>query len=166
VTRDAAPAPRVSDQALAQIDTVLARYKDVPGPLLEVLHAVQTAIGYVPPQSIGLIADALNLSRAEVHGVVTFYHHFRQSPAGRHVIRICQAEACRAMHCEALTAHAKTRLQVGFHETTADGRYSLEPVYCLGNCACSPALMIDDEIHGRVTEDAFDELVVKSGSES
>lgn len=162
--RDAAPAPSVSGRALDQIHAVLTRYKDVPGPLLEVLHAVQAAIGYIPSQSIGLIADALNLSRAEVHGVITFYHYFRQVPAGRRVIRICQAEACRAMHCEALTAHAKARLQVDFHETTADGRYSLEPVYCLGNCACSPALMIDDELHGRMTVDAFDELVAKSGS--
>jgi formate dehydrogenase subunit gamma len=164
VRRDAAPAPPLSTEAVEQIDAAIARYRDSPGGLLEILHAIQARLNHVPPQSIPLIADALNLSRAEVYGVVTFYHYFRQKPAGRHVIRICQAEACRAMHCETLTAHAKAQLKVDFHETTADGRFSLEPVYCLGNCACSPAIMIDDDLHGRVTTGVFDQLVARVGA--
>ena len=156
---DVAPAHALDARTLEQIGAAIARYKDAPGPLLQVLHAVQDELGYVPLEATRLIAHALNLSRAEVHGVVTFYRHFRRAPAGRHVVRVCQAEACRSMHCEDLTAHAKARLGVDFHQTTADGRFSLEPVYCLGNCACSPALMIDQELHGRVTKDRFDELL-------
>jgi formate dehydrogenase subunit gamma len=101
----------------------------------------------------------LNLSRAEVHGVVTFYHFFRQHPSGRHVVQICQAEACRSMHCERLTQHAKDLLGIDFHQTTADGRYTLEPVYCLGNCACPPSIMIDGYLHGRVTPDRLPALL-------
>ena len=156
---DVAPAHALDARIFEQIDAAIARYKDAPGPLLQVLHAIQDELGYVPLEATRLIAHALNLSRAEVHGVVTFYRHFRRAPAGRHVVRVCQSEACRAMHCEELTAHAKARLGVDFHQTTADGRFSLEPVYCLGNCACSPAVMIDQELHGRVTKDRLDELL-------
>ncbi len=130
-----------------------------PGPLLEVLHGVQHALGHVPAGAIALIATALNLSRAEVHGVVTFYHHFRDTPPGRRTVQICRAEACQSMRGAALEAHAKARLGIDFHETTTDGRYSLEPVYCLGNCACAPSIMIGEEIHGRVTPALFDELI-------
>src|SRR5262245_58334044 len=147
--------------ARQQVDLVLARYRDAPGPLLQILHAVQDALGYIPSPAIPVIAGALNLSRAEVHGVITFYHHFRDRPPGAHVVRICQAEACRAMHAEALTAHAKRTLGIDFHQTTADGRITLEPVYCLGNCACSPALLFDGELHGRVTPAALDALVAR-----
>ena len=127
--------------------------------MLEVLHEVQNRLGHVPPASVPIIAEALNLSRAEVHGVVTFYHHFRQTPPGRHVIQLCQAEACRAMHCEQLTLHAQRKLGVNLHGTTADGLFTLEPVYCLGNCACSPSMLLDGELHGRVTPDSFDTLI-------
>jgi formate dehydrogenase subunit gamma len=159
---NSAPISRGSldDHSREQVELALAAYRGQPGPLLQVLHSVQDRLGYVPPAAVPVIAEALNLSRAEVHGVVTFYHHFRQSPAGQHVIQLCQAEACRSMHSETLTAHAREKLGVDFHETTADGRFTLEPVYCLGNCACSPALMIDGELHGRVTPDAFDALIV------
>ena len=142
-----------------QVDLALARYRGHPGPLLQVLHAVQAALGYVPPAALPLIAEGLNLSRAEVHGVVTFYHHFRNAPAGRHTVQLCQAEACRSMHCELLTEHVKKRLGIDFHGTGADGRFTLEPVYCLGNCACGPALMMDGELHGRVTPESFDALI-------
>lgn len=142
-----------------QIDLAVAQYRAHPGPLLQVLHAVQEKLHYIPPAAIPLIADALNLSRAEVHGVVTFYHYFRQRMPGRSVIQICQAESCRSMHSEQLTEHAKRRLGVDFHQTTADGRYTLEPVYCLGNCACSPAVMIDGELYGRVTNEQLDALI-------
>ena len=134
-------------------DTVLgivATLKDDAGPLLPVLHAVQHALGYVPPDAVPLIANGLNLSRAEVHGVITFYHYFRDTPPGRHVIQICRAESCKAMDGAALEAHVKAHLGVDFHETTASGAFKVEPVYCLGNCACSPAIRIDDEIHGMV----------------
>lgn len=149
----------LDERARAQIDIALARYRGHPGPLLQVLHAVQDGLGCIPAAAVPLIAQGLNLSRAEVHGVVTFYHRFRTAPAGRHTIQLCQAEACRAMHCEALTEHARRKLGVDFHGTTADGRFTLEPVYCLGNCACGPAMMLDGELHARVTADSFDALI-------
>jgi len=111
-----------------------------PGPLLEILHAVQDQLGCVPPEAVPPIADALNLSRAEVHGVVSFYHHFRGTPAGRTHVRICRAEACQSMGARALEAHAKEILGVKAGETTPDGRVTLDAVYCLGNCACAPAM--------------------------
>lgn len=144
-----------------QVELALAHYRNHPGPLLQVLHAVQDRLGHIPDAAIPVIAEYLNLSRAEVHGVVTFYHHFRRARPGQHVVQLCQAEACRAMHCETLTAHVKQRLGIDFHETTADGRFTLEPVYCLGNCACSPAAMIDGELHGRVTPERFDALLAQ-----
>ena len=153
------PLDVLDDHSREQVDLALAAHRGRPGPLLQVLHAVQDSLGYVPPAAVPVIAESLNLSRAEVHGVVTFYHHFRQSPTGRHVIQLCQAEACRSMHCETLTAHAQEMLGVDFHETTGDGRFTLEPVYCLGNCACAPSMMIDGQLHGRVTADTFDALI-------
>ncbi|HEY4214345.1 MAG TPA: formate dehydrogenase subunit gamma [Steroidobacteraceae bacterium] len=149
-----------------QSETVLrivADFKGRPGPLLEVLHAIQSSLGYVPEAVIPLVADGLNLSRAEVHGVVTFYHYFRRTPPGQHVISLCRAEACQSMGADALAEHAKQRLGVDFHETTADGRFSLEPIYCLGNCACSPAAMVDGRPFGRLTPERFDELVAERG---
>jgi formate dehydrogenase subunit gamma len=142
---------------------VVAVHRMRPGPLLEILHGVQAAVGFIPPAAVPLLAQELNLSRAEVHGVVTFYHHFREHAPGRHTLRLCQAEACQSMGAERLTQHVRQRLGVDFHETTADGQYTLEPVYCLGNCACSPALMRDEELCGRVTPDRFDELLTQWG---
>lgn len=143
-------------------DTVLAitaRLRDKPGALLPILHAIQDTLGYVPDAAVPLIAGELNLSRAEVHGTISFYHHFRTTPPGRHTVHICRAEACQAMGASRLVAHAKASLGVDFHETTADGAVSLEAVYCLGNCACSPAIMVDGELHGAVSAERFDELV-------
>jgi formate dehydrogenase subunit gamma len=138
----------------------IASNRDKPGALLPVLHAVQNVLGYVPPESIALIANELNLTRAEVYGVVTFYHHFRSTPPGRRVMQICRAEACQALGARALEAHAKRMLGIDFHETTTDGAITLEPVYCLGNCGCGPSVLVgDDELHARVTPAAFDELV-------
>jgi formate dehydrogenase subunit gamma len=133
--------------------------KGRPGPLIEVLHAIQAELGYVPAAAVPLVASELNLSRAEVHGVVTFYHYFRSTPPGAHTVSVCRAESCQAVGGEALAAHARDRLGVDFHETTPDGRFSLEPVYCLGNCACSPAVMIDGALHGRVTPERLDALL-------
>lgn len=135
--------------------------KGRPGPLIEVLHAIQGELGFVPPAAVPLVAAQLNLSRAEVHGVVSFYHFFRSTPPGAHTVSVCRAESCQAMGSEALAAHARRQLGVDFHETTPDGRFSLEPVYCLGNCACSPAVMIDGRLHGRVTPERFDALLAE-----
>ncbi len=147
-----------------RIDSIVAAHMARPGPLLEVLHEVQRDLGHVPPAAVALIARGLNLSRAEVHGVVTFYHHFRSTPPGRHRLQICRAESCQSMQGDALALHAERQLGVRFGETTADGRCTLEAVYCLGNCACSPAILIDDEPHGRVTPQRLDELLSACGA--
>lgn len=133
--------------------------KNLPGALLPILHEIQDNLGHIPAEAVPLIANELNLSRAEVHGVISFYHYFRQSPPGRHVIQICQAESCQAMGSVALTEHAKKLLEIDFHEVSADQNFSLEPVYCLGNCACSPAIMIGDEVHGRVDNQRLEQLI-------
>jgi formate dehydrogenase subunit gamma len=137
-----------------------------PGPLLEVLHRVQEQFGCVPAAAVPIIAAELNLSRAEVHGALSFYHYFRSAPAGRRVVRICRAEACQSMQGRALEEHAKRRLGIGFGETTADGGVTLEAVYCLGLCALSPALMLGGEVHGRVTRERFDELLGQPGADA
>ena len=134
-------------------------YLECEGPLLPVLHAIQDRLGYVPREAVAVVADVLNLSRADVHGVISFYHDFRTVPPGRHVVRLCQAEACQSVGSEALARHARARLRVDFHETSADGAFTLEPVYCLGGCACSPTMMLDGRLYGRVTPERFDRLV-------
>ena len=148
---------------LDAVNAIVARLKDTPGALLPILHGVQDALGCVPPEAVPLIAQGLNLSRADVHGVISFYHFFRETPPGRHTIRLCRAEACQSMGARGLEAHAKQRLGIDFHGTTGDGAFSLEAVYCLGNCACSPAVMIDGELYGRVTPERFDELLTERG---
>lgn len=140
---------------------IVADFKGRPGPLLEVLHSIQASLGYVPEAVIPLVAEGLNLSRAEVHGVVTFYHYFRRTAPGKHTISLCRAEACQSMGADALADHARERLGVDFHETTADGQFTLEPIYCLGNCACSPAAMVDGRLFGRVNAARFDEIVAE-----
>ena len=143
----------------ATVQEITTALKDKPGALLPILHAIQDALGYVPAESVPAIAKALNLSRAEVHGVISFYHYFRDTPPGKHTIHLCRAESCQAMGGKQLETHVKARLGIDFHETTADGKFSLEPVYCLGNCACSPAMQIDEEIFGRVSANLFDAVV-------
>lgn len=150
-------------QALA-LDTLVARHAVMPGPLLPLLHAVQDEFGFIPPAAIPRIASGLNLSRAEVHGVVSFYHWFRQHPPGRHVVQVCRAEACQAMNGEATEAHARKCLGVDWHGTTADGQFTLEAVYCLGNCAAGPSAMIDGQLYGRVTPERLDELLAQRGN--
>jgi len=141
---------------------VLAERRLMAGALLPVLHGIQDALGYVPPETVPQIADSLNLSRAEVHGVISFYHHFRDTPPGRHTVYLCRAESCQAMQGRALEAHAKNALGIDFDQTTADGAVTLQPIYCLGNCALSPAVMIDEDVHGRVTPQRFDALIARS----
>lgn len=139
---------------------VLDHHGHKPGALLVVLHGIQDALGYIPDEVVPLVAQRLHLSRAEVHGVITFYHHFRRKPPGRHIVRLCQAEACQARGAEALADHARRRLGCDFHETTADGAVSLEPVYCLGLCASGPAALVDaDTLHAEMTPTRFDALV-------
>jgi formate dehydrogenase subunit gamma len=149
----------LSKDEQAAVLRACADEREKPGALLPILHAVQEAIGFVPADAVSLIADQLNLSRAEVHGVVTFYHYFRTVRGGRHVVHLCRAEACQSVGAAALERHAKRSLGVDFHGTSADGAVTLEPVYCLGNCALGPALMIDEQLQGRVSPERFDELM-------
>ena len=130
-----------------------------PELLVQILHAFVARYGYISDEAVWQIAKEVNLSRADVHGVVSFYHDFRTEPAGKRVVKICQAEACQAMGSRELTAHAEKVLGVEMHHTTDDGETTLEPVYCLGNCACSPAVMIDQDVYGRVDSTRLDELL-------
>ena len=141
------------------VESVLSQFAGEPGGLLPALHAIQREAGYIPDEAIAAIAEAFNLSRAEVHGVVSFYHFFRTSPGGETTVYVCRAEACQAMGGRLLESHAQEKLKVGWHGTTSDGRYTLEPVYCLGNCACAPAMMVGDSVHGRVNPEKFDEIL-------
>jgi formate dehydrogenase subunit gamma len=141
---------------------IIAANKSHEGPTLIVLHALQDAFGYVPEPAIPMVAEALNLSRAEVHGVFTFYHDFRHEPAGRHVLKLCRAEACQAAGGDALAAHAESKLGVPFGETTADGRVTLEPIYCLGLCATAPSAMLDGRVVGRLDNKRLDALMAEA----
>ena len=155
----AAPLPPEQQRAVqAALDT----NRGAAGALLPIMHAVQDALGYVPENAIPMIAQDLNLSRAEVHGMLSFYHYFRTEPGGRHVIYLCRAEACQSMGARELEAAVKNRLGIGFHETTPDGAFTLEPVYCLGNCACAPSVLVDKTLHGRVDAERFDALLVEA----
>jgi formate dehydrogenase subunit gamma len=147
---------------LSTVQAIATALKDKPGALLPILHGVQDTLGYIPADSVPVIAKALNLSRAEVHGVISFYHYFRETPPGKQIIQLCRAESCQAMGSKHLEAHVKAKLGIDFHETTVDGAFSLEPVYCLGNCACSPALQIGTDIYGRVSPELFDELIANT----
>ncbi len=149
----------------AAVERALTQSSELKGALLPVLHSIQEEIGYIPKDAVGEIAEGLNLSRAEVHGVITFYHHFRTTAPGKHVIQVCRAEACQSMGSVPLEAHIKKRLGIDYHGTTDDSAYSLEPVYCLGNCACSPSVMVGNDIHGRVTPERFDELLQELNAE-
>lgn len=141
---------------------VIAPLAGEPGALLPMLHALQETFGYIPEPVEPMIAEALNISRAEVHGVVTFYHDFRHEPAGRHVLKLCQAEACQATGCDALAARAEEKLGIKMGETSRDGRVTLEPVYCLGLCSVSPSAMIDGRIVARIDEKKLDALLAEA----
>ena len=143
----------------AIIDEAIAERRMLPGALLPVLHAIQDALGFIPPGAVPRVAHGLNLSQADVHGVITFYHDFRSSPPGRHVLKLCRAEACQSMGSEALESHLKRRLGIDWKETSRDGALTIEPVYCLGNCALSPAIMLDGKLRGRVTAEVLDGVI-------
>ncbi len=143
---------------------IIERFGARPQMLVQILHAFVERYSYISEEAVRQIAEAINLSRAEVHGVVSFYHDFRTEPPGKRIVRICQAESCQAMGSRALTEHAKRKFGIDLHATTADGDVTLEAVYCLGNCACSPAIMIGDQVHGRVDADKFDRLLAAAAS--
>ena len=147
------------------LDAILDRYTGMEGSLLPILHAIQSAEGYVPATAVPRIADRLNLSRAEVHGVISYYHHFRDKPAGEVVVQICRAEACQAVGGDALASEAVKALGCDFHQTTSDGSVTLEPVYCLGQCACGPSVMINDDVHARMTVERLQRLVDRARSQ-
>ena len=152
-----------STEIASRTVAVINELKGLEGPLLPILHGIQEEFGYVPGESLPVIAEALNISRAEVHGVVTFYHDYRNHPAGRHVLKLCRAEACQSMNSRALEEFVRGRLHLDFGQTTPDGRITLEPVYCLGNCACAPSMMVNGELHGRVTPERFGEIAKEWG---
>lgn len=154
----------VSDGAtLARIDEIVAGHQGLEGPLLPIFHAIQDELGFIPEESLPRIADALLLSKAEVYGVLTFYHDFRTHPQGHHVVKLCRAEACQAMGANGLHDHARTRLGLDWHETSADGRVTLEPVFCLGLCACAPAAMVDGRVIGRLNKTRIDRIATDLG---
>jgi len=148
----------------ARAAPIIDGLKGLDGPLLPILHGIQDEFGYVPTETLPVIAEALNLSRAEVHGVVTFYHDYRSHPAGRHVLKVCQAEACQSMGSDALAQRFKDLLGIDFHQTTPDGAVTLEPVYCLGLCACAPAVLFDGQPVGRVDAETAGEIVAEARS--
>ena len=152
----------LSPQELTKIDAHIAAHKAMPGALLPLLHAIQDDIGWIPEDAYLPISKALALSVAEVHGVVTFYHHFHRHPVGKHILQVCRAESCQAMGSEQLEKDIKTALGIDYHETTKDGAITLLPIYCLGNCACSPAVMLDDEVYGRMDATKVKELITEA----
>jgi formate dehydrogenase subunit gamma len=141
---------------------IISEHAQREGATLVILHALQEAFGYVPEAAIPMVASALNLSRAEVYGVFTFYHDFRKEPAGRHILKLCRAEACQAAGCEALVARAEAKLGIGIGETTADARVTLEPVYCFGLCATAPSAMLDGRLVGRLDAARIDALIAEA----
>ena len=148
-----------TEKLSAVVTAAVKKYAGMAGGLLPLLHEIQANLGHVPKDSVPEIAKGMGLSRAEVHGVISFYHDFHDQPRAQTSIHLCRAEACQAMGSRQLEAHVKERLGIGFGGTTADGRFSLEPVYCLGNCACSPSIRIGDDIFARVDAARFDELL-------
>lgn len=152
----------MSDELEVSARAICERHGRRPDALLEILHELQHAHGYVPREAVPPIADALNLSRAEVHGVVTYYHDFRSAPAGRCVVKLCRAEACQAVGVDALAADLEKRLKVKSGETRADGAVTLETVYCLGNCALGPSALVNDKIYGGLTAEQLAKLAEKA----
>lgn len=136
---------------------IIEGFENRPEMLVQILHAFLNRFGWISDEAIRQLASELNLSRADVHGVVSYYHDFRTSPPGKHVVKICEAEACQSMGSRELSQHAQDSLGLRMHESNDD--VTLEPVYCLGNCACSPAIMVDGKTFGRVNADRFDEIV-------
>ena len=144
-----------------RLGEIIATHAGLEGPLLPIFHAIQEEVGHIPQDALPVIAQALNISRAEAHGVMSFYHDFREEPAGRHIVKLCRAESCQSVGADRVAAHAQARLGVDWHGTTADGAVTLEPVFCLGLCACGPAAMVDGRLVGRVDEARVDALLAE-----
>ena len=155
---------QASTQIAARTAAIIAEHQGLEGPLLPILHGIQDEFGFVPQDALPVISDALNISNAEVHGVVTFYHDYRRAPAGRHVVKLCRAEACQAAGGDRIAERAESRLGVKLGETTADRRVTIEPIYCLGLCATAPAIQIDDRMVGRVDQDKLDRILTEAQS--
>ncbi len=149
----------VTDTPTGPVAQAIAAHKHRQGPLLPILHDVQNALGHIPSDAVGEIASALNLSRAEVHGVVTFYHSFTSEQQGEHIVEVCRAESCQAMGGRDIEAAFKQQLGLDWGETSSDKKVTLEPVYCLGNCACSPSVRIGHKVYGRVDAARVAELI-------
>lgn len=147
-----------------RVREIIAEHTGLEGPLLPIFHAIQAEWGHVPQMAIPVIAEALNIGRAEVHGTMSFYHDFRTEPAGRHVVKLCRAEACQAVGADRLADHARSKLGVEWHETTKNGNVTLEPVFCLGLCACGPAALVDGKVVGRVDEAKLDRILAEVGA--
>ena len=145
----------------AQVDAILTARPAGPDQLLPTLHVIQDTLGFVPPETVPAIALSFNLSRAEVHGVLTFYHHFRSTAPARCVVQLCRAEACQSMGADALLVHAERALGCSLHGHSIDGSFALEPVYCLGQCATAPAMMVGEAVHARVTPARFDRIIAR-----
>jgi len=141
---------------LDRAEAIIAARSGEPGATLPILHDLQAAFGFVPADSVPMVAQALNLTRAEVHGVVTFYHEYRRHKPGRHILQLCRAEACQALGCDALASHVRARLNIAWHETTSNGAVTLEPVFCLGLCAIGPAALLDGEPLARLNPERVD----------
>lgn len=153
------PAPTAEE-----IRAIVASLSSLEGPLLPMLHALQDEYGYIPEPAVPVLADILNLGRAEVHGVISFYHDFRKAPAGKHILKICRAEACQSMGGNALAESVLAKLGIGWHDTTQNGAVTIEPVYCLGMCACAPAAMLDDKVVARLDSARMDKLLNEAGA--
>ena len=148
-----------SVQTAERVAEILARHRGMEGALLPILHAIQEEFGHVPQEALPIIAQDLSLTRAEVHGVMSFYHDFREKPAGAHVLKLCRAEACQSVGADRVADHARKELGIEWHETTRDGKVTLEPVFCLGLCACGPAAIVDGKLVGRVDEAKLTKII-------
>lgn len=157
--------PHTSEAISSVTESICSDHAATDGALLIILNAVQDELGYIPKSSVPIIAKQLNLSRAEVHGVISFYHLYRDAPGGKNTVYVCCAEACQAMGARDLMQHASKHLGIEAHQTTSDNHFNLEPIYCLGNCACAPAVMINETLHAKVSQESF-EKIIKEARES
>ncbi|QEY58892.1 formate dehydrogenase subunit gamma [Pseudomonas sp. C27(2019)] len=152
------PAVQAGDWSPDMIRRQVVALKHKPGALLPILHAIQDRVGYIPKDAVPIIAEALQQTRADVHGVISFYHHFRTQPPGSHIVEVCRAEACQARGGRALERHIQNKLGVDYHQTSSDREFTLAPVFCLGNCACGPSIRVDNAVYGRMSPEKFDQL--------
>ncbi|MBV6638808.1 MAG: formate dehydrogenase subunit gamma [Mameliella sp.] len=156
--------PASADFDAAELKLIIDAHRSLEGPLLPMLHAIQDSFGHIPAEAHAPICDALNITRAELHGVISFYHDFREAPAGRHVLKICRAEACQSVGGSELAEGLLSKLGLNWHGTTPNGAVTIEPVYCLGLCACAPAAMVDDRVVGRIDAARLDTLLAEAGA--